>query len=85
MEQTKKWWQSRTIQAAIALIVAGIAFFVVRFNIVDISQLESASTVYPEVANGIALIQTGQWVAGGTIIAGALIIYFRNSTTRRIG
>ena len=84
MEQTKKWWQSRTIQSAIALIIAGLSFFAVRFSIVDISQLESASTVYPEVSNGLTLILAGQWFAGISIIAGALIIYFRQKATLRI-
>jgi len=84
MEQTKKWWQSRTIQAAIALIVAGIAFLVVRFNIVDVAQLEGAANVYPEVSNGIALIDAGQWFAGVSIIVGVLVIYFRNTTKKLI-
>lgn len=84
MEETKKWWQSRTIQSGIALIIAGLAFFAVRFNIVDVAQLESASAVYPEVSSGIALIEAGQWFAGISIIAGALVIYFRQKATRLI-
>lgn len=84
MEETKKWWQSRTIQAAIALIVAGIAFLVVRFNIVDVAALESAANVYPEVSNGIALIQAGQWFAGISIIVGALVVYFRRGAQKLI-
>ena len=84
MTETKKWWQSRTIQAAIGLIVAGLSFLVVRFNIVDVAQLESASTVYPEVSNGVALIQAGQWFAGIGVIVGALVVYFRIQARSRI-
>lgn len=84
MEQTKKWWQSRTIQLAIALIIAGAGFFALKFSVVNVAQLESAATVYPEVENGIALINAGQWFAGISIIAGALIVYFRKVAAKRI-
>lgn len=84
MEQTKKWWQSRTIQLAIALIIAGLAFFAVRFSIIDMAQLETASTVYPDVEKGIALITAGNWLAGLSIIGGSLIVYFRQTATKKI-
>lgn len=84
MEEQKKWWQSRTIQAAIALIVAGITFAGVSFGIVDPAQLDSATTVYPEVGNGIALIKGGQLFSGLSVIVGALVIYFRQKATAKI-
>ena len=77
MEQTKKWYQSRTVQLAIALIIASLGFVAASFGIVDVSQLESAQNTVPELQNGIALIKAGQVFGGIGAIVGALVVYFR--------
>jgi len=84
MEQTKKWWQSRTIQAAIALIIGSVSFVAITTGFVDPSQLDQASTVYPEVKNGIELIKGGQLFAGFSAIVGSLVLYFRVKTSAKI-
>jgi hypothetical protein len=85
MEETKKWWQSRTIQSVLALVAGSVAFLLASFGVVSQEQLSQASTVYPEVQNGIALIQGGQLFAGFSIIVGALVVYFRTTAKKLIG
>lgn len=84
MEQTKKWWQSRTAQVSIAFIVTAISYLAVSFGLVDVSQLEAAQNTVPEIKNGITLIKGGQIFAGIGAIVGALIIYFRVKATKLI-
>ena len=84
MEEQTKWWQSRTIKSAIALIVAGITFGTVSLGLVDLSQLSSASTVYPEVQNAVTLIKGGQLFTGLSILVGALVVYFRIQAQAKI-
>jgi len=81
MEETKKWWQSRTIQMGIALIIASLAFLATSFGLVDVSQLEAAQNTIPEIKNGITLIHAGQIFAGIGAIVGALVVYFRQKAT----
>ena len=81
MEEKKKWWQSRTVQAGIALIIASAAYLGISFGVVNIDQLESAQNTVPEVGNGITLIKGGQVFAGIGAIVGALVIYFRQKAT----
>lgn len=45
----------------------------------------SSGTVYPEVHNGITLIQGGQLLAGVGVIGGALVAYFRATAKKLIG
>lgn len=85
MEETKKWWQSRTIQSVIALIGGSVAYLLASFSIVSVDQLQQAGTVYPEVHNGITLIQGGQLLAGVGVIGGALVAYFRATAKKLIG
>lgn len=77
MEQTKKWWQSRTVQLAGALVIASLGFVAVSFGIVDVSQLEAAQNTMPELQNGIVLIKAGQVFGGIGAIVGSLVVYFR--------
>lgn len=85
MEETQKWWQSRTIKSVIALVAGSISYLLATFSVVSVEQLQQAGTVYPEVQNGIALIQGGQLFAGLSIIVGGLVAYFRTTAKKLIG
>jgi len=82
---TKKWYQSNTVRAALALIIAAIAYLAVSFNLVDQSQMEAATGTFPEVKNGLDMIFAGQIFAGIGAIAGALVVYFRITAKKLIG
>lgn len=82
---TKKWYQSNTIRAAIALIIAAVAYLAVSYNLVDTSQLEAATGTFPEVKTGINMIFAGEIFAGIGIVAGALVVYFRATAKKFIG
>lgn len=84
-EQTKKWYQSNTVRAAIALIVAALSYLAVSFNLVDAQQLESATATYPEVHRGVQMIFAGQVLAGVVALGGALALYFRITAKKLIG
>lgn len=84
MEETKKWWQSRTIKSAIALVVGAVGYLATTFSVVDPVQLQNAATVYPEVEKGIALIHGGQLLAGISGIVGVLVFYFRTQASKLI-
>lgn len=85
MEQKQKWYQSNTVRAGIALIIAAISFLAVSFNLVDVGQLENAQNTVPEVSNAIDLIKGGQVFAGVGALVGALVVYFRVQAKKLIG
>ena len=84
MEQTQKWYESKIVRMALALILGGLSFFGVSYGTINVEDLDRASTVYPEVANGIAMIQAGQWASGLLIIFGAVLLYFRVYKTTKV-
>lgn len=77
--ETKKWWQSRTIQAVLALIAGAVAHFLASFGVVEWEDLQRAQTVYPEIESGWAMIQAGRIMDALVIIGGSLAIYFRKT------
>lgn len=85
MEQKQKWYQSNTVRAGLALIIAAISFLAVSFNLVDVDQLQNAQNTIPEVSNAVDLIKGGQIFAGIGALAGALVIYFRVQAKKLIG
>lgn len=84
MQETKKWYESKIIVLGLAFVVGGLAYFGVLYGFVDQSALQSAQTVYPEVARGIGMIQAGQVVGGLMTIGGALLVYWRAKKTTKI-
>lgn len=85
MEQKQKWYQSNTVRAGLALIIAAISFLAVSFNLVDVDQLQNAQNTIPEISNAVDLIKGGQIFAGIGALAGALVIYFRVQAKKLIG
>lgn len=82
--QTQKWWQSRTIQAVLALIAGAIAHFLASFGVVQWDDIEHAKTVYPDIDSGIAMIQVGRIMDGLVLVGGSLAIYFRKTAKKLI-
>jgi len=82
--QTKKWFQSKVVRMALALMIGAGAFFLVSYNLIDPNDLANADNISPELQRGIDLIKGGQWLSGLTSIASALIAYFRIFQTRTL-
>lgn len=84
MENAQKWYQSKIVRLALALVIGGLSYFGVSYGVIDANDLDAASTVYPEVGNAVSLIIAGQWVAGGVALIGILIGYFRIFKTSKV-
>lgn len=84
MEETQKWYQSKIVRLALALVVGALAVFGIQYNVISEIDLDAAGTVYPEVIRAIDLIKTGQWLTGVIAIGGALIAYFRVFKTTKV-
>lgn len=79
-----KWWQSKIVRTAGALFAGSITYIGATLGYFDPEDLARAQTVYPEVQNGITLIQAGQVLAGITAILSPLVVYFRIFKNSRV-
>lgn len=71
MEDTKPWWQSRTIWASILQVGIGLA---VSFGVINAAAGQEILATGPEILTGI-----------GVSIVGALQIWSRVKATKQIG
>ena len=84
MEQTKSLFRSRTVQAVLALMAGAVAHFLASFGLIDWSDLQHASNVYPDLDAGILMLKAGRWMDALVLVGGSLAIYFRKTATKLI-
>lgn len=84
MEQTKKLFQSRTVQAVLALMAGAVAHFLASFGVIDWNDLQHAQAVYPDLDGGVLMLKAGRWMDALVLVGGSLAIYFRKTATKFI-
>jgi hypothetical protein len=83
-EQTKKWYQSRTIQLSVALIVTAGNSLLQQINFITSEQVQAANDAYPQIQSGISQVQNGMWYSGIATLIGVAVVYFRFKTNQKI-
>lgn len=85
MEVKKKWWQSKTIGAAITLMLFSGVELLKQINFITSTAAQEAQIAYPAIENGIEQIKGNMWYSGIATLISALVIYFRATAKAAIG
>lgn len=85
MESKKKWWQSKTIGAAITLILVSGFKLLEQINFITSEAAQAAQVAYPQIESGIEQVKGQMWYSGIATLIGALVVYFRSTAKAAIG
>lgn len=83
--EKKPWYKSKTIGAAITLVLVSGFKLLEQINFISNDAVQAANVAYPQIENGIQQVQGQMWYSGLATLIGALVIYFRSTAKATIG